>query len=192
MTILIHAINDEIIAYPATLDALRREFPNCSFPIEPTAEDLAPFNRFFVAPIPAPSCDPRTERTEHDPTLTDDGWQQAWTIRPATADEITAYDLAHAPAPDWATFKTTALNSATLNAIVADAFQSAPVAAAALAPALLRAEGNGAGDFAAAWSAICAAVPVPAEVIAGFQQVATACHLPEEFVGALAPPSQTE
>ena len=42
MTILIHAIGPEIIAYPATLDALRQEFPNCSFPIEPTAEDLAP------------------------------------------------------------------------------------------------------------------------------------------------------
>ena len=192
MTILIHAIGPEVIAYPATLDALRQEFPNCSFPVEPTAEDLAPFNRFPVAPIPAPSCDPRTERTEHEPTLTDDGWQQAWAIRPATADETAAYDLAHRPAPDWATFKVTALNSGTLNAIQADAFASAPVAAASLAPALLLADSNGSGDFAAVWSAICAAVPVPAEVIAGFQQVATACNLPEEFVVALAGPSQTE
>jgi hypothetical protein len=91
------------------------------------------------------------------------------------------------PAPDWSTFKVTALNSSSLNAIVANAFQAAPVAAASLAPALLRAEEQGPSDFAAAWSAICAAVTVPPEVIAGFQQVATACNLPDAFVAALDP-----
>lgn len=91
------------------------------------------------------------------------------------------------PTPDWATFKATALNSATLNQILAAAYQACPVAAGALAPALLRAEGNCSGDFAAAWATICAAVPVPLEVIAGFQQVAVACHLPEAFVEVLQP-----
>jgi hypothetical protein len=91
------------------------------------------------------------------------------------------------PTPDWATFKVTALSSDSLNAILAAAFQIAPVAAASLAPALLRAEDQGSADFAAAWSAICSAVPVPPEVIGGFQAVATQCNLPTEFIAALSP-----
>jgi hypothetical protein len=190
MTLLNLLTND----YPASLWQVRQANPNVSFPAEPSDEDLAHFGYINVHPTTQPTYDARTERIEEATPEPDAAgiYHQQWAIRPATADETAAYDLAHPPAPDWATFKTTALNSGTLNAIVADAFQSAPVAAASLAPALLRAEGNGSGDFAAAWSAICAAVPVPAEVIAGFQQVATACNLPEEFVVALAGPSQTE
>jgi hypothetical protein len=91
------------------------------------------------------------------------------------------------PTPDWAKFKVTALSSDSLNTILADAFQIAPVAAASLAPALLQAEYAGPTDFAAAWSAICSAVPVPPEVIGGFQAVATQCNLPTEFIAALSP-----
>ena len=185
MTLLNLATDD----YPCDLWQVRQANPNVSFPANPSDADLAPFGYANVQPTSQPSYDPRTERIkEGAPENNADGtyWQQ-WTIRPATAEELAAYDFAHRPAPDWATFKSTALNSTTLNAIVAEAFQAAPVAAASLAPALLRAEGNGSSDFAAAWSAICAAVPVPAEVIAGFQQVATGCHLPEEFLAALGP-----
>ena len=180
-------INTVTLEYPRSLWQLRQENPNVSFPADPIDEDLALFNHANVYPAPHPSYDQRTERIEEaTPEPDAEGiYRQQWSIRPATDEEIAAYDLAHRPAPDWATFKSTALNSTTLNAIVAEAFQAAPVAAASLAPALLRAEGNGSSDFAAAWSAICAAVPVPAEVIAGFQQVATGCHLPEEFLAAL-------
>lgn len=91
------------------------------------------------------------------------------------------------PQPDWPTFKATALGSATLNQILAAAYQSAPVAAGALTPALLRAEQGDAADFSTAWTAICAAVPVPEEVIAGFTAVATSCNLPVGFVQSLTP-----
>lgn len=91
------------------------------------------------------------------------------------------------PQPDWATFKATALSSSSLNAVLADAYQSVPVAAGALAPALLKAETNGADDFQAAWSAILAAVTVPSSVIEAFQDAATSCNLPAEFVQALSP-----
>jgi hypothetical protein len=61
---------------------------------------------------------------------------------------------------------------------------------------LIKAEGNGAGDFAAAWVTICASVPVPAEVIQGFIQVAQSYNLPAGFVsalgGQLTPPPATE
>ena len=193
MTDILRLSNNNTPIWPYSVAQFRADEPHLSISDNPHDAELAsyatldpPIILCRVQLTPPPVCAARTERVEQgDPTLTENGWQQTWTIRPATAGEITDYDFAHRPAPDWATFKSTALNSATLNAIVADAFKSAPVAAASLAPALLRAEGNGSSDFAAAWSAICAAVPVPAEVIAGFQQVATGCNLPDEFVAAL-------
>lgn len=91
------------------------------------------------------------------------------------------------PTPDWTTFKTTALGSSSLNSILAAAYQTVPVAAGALAPALLAAEQGNINDFAIAWAAICTAVTVPPEVITGFVSVATSCNLPAAFVAALWP-----
>ena len=92
-----------------------------------------------------------------------------------------------APMPDWAVFKAAAIGSSTLNTIIAQAFTSAPVAALALVPALERCETNGSDDFAFRWAAVCSAVEVSAEVIAGFQAVATTCNLPANFIAALDP-----
>jgi len=86
---------------------------------------------------------------------------------------------------DWARFKRIALNSDTLNQIIAAAYDSAPVAAGALASALLRAESGDVTDFADAWKKITRAVSVPAEVTTGFVGVAQACQLPADFVAAL-------
>ena len=86
---------------------------------------------------------------------------------------------------DWPRFKRIALNSDTLNQIIASAYESAPVAAGALASALLRAESGDVSDFADAWKKITRAVDVPSEVITGFVGVATACQLPPDFVAAL-------
>ena len=92
-----------------------------------------------------------------------------------------------APAPDWGRFKRVALGSDTLNSILVAAYQSVPVAAGALAPALLKSETSDAADFAAAWGAIRRSVPVPPEVVAGFVAVAEQCNLPAEFFEALQP-----
>lgn len=189
MTILIHAIGSNIVAYPATLDALRQEFPNCSFPIEPTAEDLAPFNRFFVAPIPAPSCDPRTERTEHNATLTADGWQQAWTIRPATEDETAAYDLANRPAPDWMEFGIDLAMHPGVTAL----YNAIPGPVAGGLTVGLNEAGKGDPRlFSVLWQQLLTSGAITSELLSGITSMATEHHLPAEFVGALAPPSQTE
>jgi hypothetical protein len=94
------------------------------------------------------------------------------------------------PVPDWGRFKRIAMASDTLNSILAGAYGVAPVAAGALAPALLQAETGAAADFAAAWAVIVRTVAVPPEVVAGFVGVATACHLPAEFVAALQPSAE--
>lgn len=184
MTILIHAIGSEIVAYPATLEALRREHPNCSFPIEPTAEDLAPFNRFPVTPIPAPSCDPRTERTEHTPTLTADGWQQDWTIRPATAEEIAAYDAANAPQSDWMAFGIDLASHPGVAAL----YEAIPgPMAGGLSIGLNEA---GKGDprlFTGLWQRVMAAGAIAPELLADIAGLAVQHHLPAPFIAGLAP-----
>jgi len=94
------------------------------------------------------------------------------------------------PSPDWAQFKATALGSVSLNSVMADAYQSAPVAAGTLAAALLRAEQGEPQDFATTWAAIGQAVTVPHEAVAGFVGVAQACNLPADFVAALQPSAE--
>jgi len=176
-------------AYPVSFYEVRQANPNVSFPASPTDEDLAPFGYVNVTPTPQPSYDQRIERIkEAAPALDADGiYRQQWTICDATPEEIAAYDEANKPAPDWARFKRIALNSDTLNGIIAAAYESAPVAAGALASALLRAESGDVSDFADAWKKITRAVDVPAEVIVGFVGVAQACQLPPDFVTALSP-----
>ena len=101
--------------------------------------------------------------------------------------DLSAWSLLVPPPTDWPRFKRIALGSDSLNSILVAAYQSVPVAAGALAPALMRAESGDHADFAAAWAAINRAVAVPPEVVAGFVAVAQACNLPPEFVAALQP-----
>ena len=186
MTILIHAIGPEIIAYPATLDALRQEFPNCSFPIEPTAEDLAPFNRFFVTPVPAPSCDPRTERTEHNATLTDDGWQQTWTIRPATDEEIATYDLANAPEPDWMAFGI----ELTTHPGIAELYATIPAPVSnGLSIGLNEANKGDPRLFSVLWQQLLTSGAITSELLSDITSMSAEHHLPAEFVNGLVPNS---
>ena len=183
-------INTTTLEYPRSLWQLRQENPNVSFPAEPTDDDLAPFDHANVHPTPPPECDPRLERAEGTlkPQQADDGtWQQAWAVRPATPEEIAAYDAAQIPPPDWRSFKTAALSSGTLNAIQKAAAEAYPLAAASLPASLLNAEQGAYDDFAVAWGTIVAAVDVPDRVIKQFQATARECHLPEAFVAVLNP-----
>lgn len=124
----------------------------------------------FTGPYTEPPYDPATQQLSWDGT--------GYVVEPFPPAP---------PVPDWITFKAVALSSSSLNGVMASAYQSCPVAAGALAPALLRAEQGEIADFEAAWSAICAAVTVPQGLASGFQDTAASCHLPEEFIAALSP-----
>lgn len=129
---------------------------------------------------PQPEHDPATHRLEPTEAIDLDALTvtRSWTLVELPPPP---------PVADWAAFKATALSSSSLNSILANAYQVVPVAASALAPALLHAEQGDCGDFTAAWALIRAAVTVADAVIEGFQQVAEACNLPPEFIAALAP-----
>ena len=186
MPALIHTITLE---YPRSLWQLRQENPNVSFPAEPTDEDLAPFDHAYVHPTPPPECDPRTERVEDtlQPQQADDGtWHQAWTVRPATAEEIAAWDAANQPAPDWSSFKSAMLSSATVNAALVAAMPSAPSAVMALPAALMAlSTGGDSADFRACWLMLRRLDLVSQDVLDEVTAAATACHLPLELIGSL-------
>jgi hypothetical protein len=183
----VHAIDNTIVKYPESWDSLRAANPNVSFPLNPTADDLAPFDRFIPLPTPRPAVDdPRTQRVDRiDPVLIDGSWTEAWAVRDATAAEIEAYDLANAPAPDWAGFKTQVIASQSINAAFLAAMPIAPIATLML-PASLNLVAQGvADDFITAWSELLAKDAVPEPVLQDAVALAVASNLPAGFVDQL-------
>jgi hypothetical protein len=182
---------DSAPVWPYSQAALRRDTPNVSFSVSPTADDLAPFDVYEVQPTDAPAADPRTERVEEaHPELVEGIWQQRWTVRDASPEEIAAYGEANRPPADWGSFKRLALTHPGLNQAMAAALPLAPAAALALPAALMRAEQGATADFAGCWRAVVAAADPAPEVIEELVAAAQAANLPAEFVGALQPSTE--
>lgn len=183
----VHAINNTIVKYPESWDSLRAANPNVSFPLNPTADDLAPFDRFIPLPTPRPTVgDPRTQRVERiDPVLVDGSWTEAWAAREATAAEIEVYDRANAPAPDWAGFKTQVIASESINAAFLAAMPIAPIATLMLPASLNLVAQGAADDFITAWSELIAKDAVPTAALQDAAALAIASNLPAEFVDQL-------
>jgi hypothetical protein len=183
---LIHTPADFAPVWPYSLADLRRDNPNVSFSVSPTADDLAPFNVYEVQPADAPATNSRAERVEEShPELVDGIWQQRWAVRDASPEEIAAYDEANRPPADWGSFKRLALTHSSLNAAMAAALPLAPAAALALPAALMRAEQGATADFAGCWRAVVAAANPAPEVIEEMVAAAEAANLPSEFIEAL-------
>jgi hypothetical protein len=86
-------------------------------------------------------------------------------------------------APDWKTFKTTALSSPGLNTLLGEVLTVAPLVGTAFPATFLQLESGKYEDFINVWNAINAVVEVPTELIAEFTTLAGSCHLPQEFIG---------
>ena len=86
----VFAPNQIVAIYPYSIEALRRDNPNVSFPADPTDATLAEWNVFPVIYKSPPDYNPATHNcTESNPTLIDDTWEMTWAVTPATPDEIT-------------------------------------------------------------------------------------------------------
>lgn len=84
--------------HPYTLAQLRADNPSTSFPLNPTAADLAPFHVAPVEAVEPPAHNPRVKRAvEQPPVLQSGKWKQVWTIRDATPAEIEEWDLSQPP-----------------------------------------------------------------------------------------------
>ena len=77
---------DGTVRYPIYL---RQEFPNTSFPLSPSLEDLPP-RVHVVTPMPVPPMPPNTMAVEVSPIRVGAGWVQSWEIRPLAPDLIQA------------------------------------------------------------------------------------------------------
>lgn len=172
--------------YPCSLYEVRQANPNVSFPANPTDEDLAPFNYINVHPTPQPSCDQRTERIE-GPTAEPDAdgvYHQAWTIRPATTEEITAYDLANAPEPDWMEFGI----DLAMHPGIADLYAAIPGPVSSGLTVGLNEAGKGDSRlFSGLWQRAIATGAIEPELLTEIADLAIQHHLPEAFIAVLAP-----
>ena len=180
-------INTVTLEYPCSLWQLRQKHPNVSFRADPTDEDLAPFDHANVHPTPQPTdYDARTERVEEATPAPDaDGiYRQQWDICAATEAEITAYDRAHAPAPDWAGFAVALI----LNPLIQAWFNALPQAIAnGLSVGLNEVSKSNPGMFLRLWREL--APSIPAAVSSGLATLAGNHHLPPDFIGALSAPA---
>lgn len=177
-------INTTTFEYPRSLWQLRQEHPNVSFSANPTDNDLAPFDHANVHPTPKPALDTRTERlNEGDPVQGDDGrWQQTWTTRPATEQEIEAWDNLNASAPDWMTFGIDLITQAT----VGPWYDQLPKGFAnGLSLGLKDASNGDPRLFVGIWQRLLAANAIPVEVITAIGELAVIHNLPPVFIGSL-------
>jgi hypothetical protein len=71
-------------------------------------------------------------------------------------------------APDWTTFKTTALASPGLNTLLGEVLTVAPVVGTAFPATFLELESGKYDDFIIVWNAINSVVEVPSELIVEF------------------------
>lgn len=79
--------NNTVLKYPYRIKDLRRDYPNVSFPAEPSESTLVEYGVYPVKPTPRPSGD---VVVEVDPKLQSGMWVQAWSVRDYTPEEADA------------------------------------------------------------------------------------------------------
>lgn len=208
MPSLIHAPAGGPIVWPYSEAQLLADNPNVSFRVNPSAEDIAPFDAFWVTDTEQPASDPRSERVEEvEPAYDENSWRQQWRIRAATPEEVAVYDELNRPPPNWPAFQAELLQSATFAAARIGARQivesELPTAEGVRRQRLLRAStalsaidaavlgaANDQEPFITAWLYLRQARLVSLEVATGMTQIASACSLPLGLIRALGAPEQ--
>jgi hypothetical protein len=180
---LIHTPADSAPVWPYGLADLRRDNPNVSFSANPTAEDLAPFGVFVVAPTNPPEHDPATHRPQEiQPICANGVWQQAWELielPPPPEPE---------PQPDWAQFRQALRQENGYGSAFQSALSADPMAGVQLAIGLdrFRREGDYA-DFLEALGNSLSVLPTDQAAHIALELLALAgrCDLPLSFREAL-------
>jgi hypothetical protein len=183
----IFRIKDNQIIWPYSWQQLRQDEPWLSISANPHAGEIASWLQLdppivIIAYQPAiqPEFDPRTERIEEaEPVETPDGWFQTWAYRPATPEEIAAYDLAQLPPPQWREFAVALILLPETSTFLA----TLPAAPARALEVALANVANGAG--ADLLLALLQGVSLPAGLAAEIGRLAQQYHLPAAIIEAL-------
>jgi hypothetical protein len=118
-------------SWPYDLARLGVDFPNVSFPANPTPEDLAPFGIFPVVPTIAPPLDPPTQRLEEVyPILSKNEWLQNWRVVDLTPEEQGQWQAVNNP-PNYQGFYDALIASPVYQSIRTKAALFQPLLAAA-------------------------------------------------------------
>ena len=84
----IKANNNSIEKYPYSVEELRQDNLNTSFPEVMPLERLAEWGIYPVVGTPIPDADHTKNVTEKTPVLVGGQWQQVWEVTDATPEEI--------------------------------------------------------------------------------------------------------
>ena len=85
----IHATGSTIIEYPYSVEKLRSDNPQTSFPVVMTDSELAEWGVYSVTEEPAPSFNEANEQLEKaEPRLVNGAWCVGWIVSQASAEEI--------------------------------------------------------------------------------------------------------
>lgn len=85
----------QLTKYPYTLNELRRENPQISFPPQISDETLASFDVYPVQTVPAPDLDSKTHRHLSTAELVDGKWTQVWQVVELSQDMAEANVRGH-------------------------------------------------------------------------------------------------
>jgi hypothetical protein len=170
--------------YPYTIQELRKDFPNVSFPSTLEGLDLSEYDAAeVITEEPPTDFDSATSVLEAlPPTLVDGVWTVSWSVRDLTAEEIKE----RSPV-DWDGFSLAFLTDPTFNSYHVLGLQSetASVATSALPTALAQVETKGTASFGMVFPIFCTALGVTPEDREVWAGMAEDCNLPEAFVAIL-------
>lgn len=85
--------NSSIEKYPYSVNELRKDFPQTSFPTDVSKADLSDYGVFPVTQVAKPNADYTKVVQEREPMNVGGSWTQVWIVRDATdAEEAAALD----------------------------------------------------------------------------------------------------
>lgn len=90
MLLFVKISNGSIEKYPYTVENIRYDFPQTSFPSSLENCDLSEFDIYKVSLTEKPNVDYTNVVEEQNPELVDGTWTQVWSVRSATAEEQSA------------------------------------------------------------------------------------------------------
>lgn len=82
--------DNQIEKYPYTLNELKQDNKNVSFPSKPSDEILAQFNVYAVVSVTKPLVTYKQNMVEGNPQLVNGVWTQSWVVTDKSSDEINA------------------------------------------------------------------------------------------------------
>ncbi len=188
---MIHAPAGSAPTWPYSLAQLRADHPNVSFPVNPTADDLAPFDVFIEAPTAPPEHNSATHwAREIAPVQVDDEWRQAWELVELPPSP---------PSPNFIAFNEGLLTENGFKAVWEAVLNINPMLAIAMTTFLETFRTQ--GDWSQYLESVGRAIGLletdeqPQYIVGELVSLSQRCHLPAGFIAglqAIIPPEESE